>query len=145
MINWKYEEPKKPPRPAPRTARIINGHPNTDGDTQLISDLPPDKQLIVLTWVKSSILPIKSVNHEISSYGIKHLLRDETGIYVTNNQFKDAMLICGFQPVNAKELNWEYRISKRSPVFLRENERSEMRDVNTKRTSRKRPLVYMEV
>lgn len=145
MINWKYEEPKPQPRPAPRTARIVNGHPETDGDTRLLSDLPPDKQLIVLAWIKSSILPIKSINRERSSYGIKHLLRDEVGIYVSNNQFKDAMMICGFQPVNARELNWEYRISKRSPAFLRENERNEKRYVNTNRTSRKRPLVCMEI
>ena len=28
----------------------------------------------------------------------------------TNNEFKDAMLLAGYQPVNPKDLNWKYRI-----------------------------------
>ena len=47
----------------------------------------------------------------------KHMLERDTDIYMTNNQFKDAMLACGFLPVNERELNWHYCISRRSPAF----------------------------
>ena len=31
-------------------------------------------------------------------------------MYLTNNQFKHAMLLAGFVPINANELNWEFNI-----------------------------------
>ena len=45
------------------------------------------------------------------------MLERDTGIYMTNNQFKDAMLACDFLPMNERELNWHYCISRRSPAF----------------------------
>ena len=45
------------------------------------------------------------------------MLERDTDIYMTNNQFKDAMLACGFLPVNERELNWHYCISRKSPAF----------------------------
>ena len=56
-----------------------------------------------------------------TSYGLKHYLEHDTGIYVTNNAFKDAMLICGFEPADPHELNWHYCISEKSPVFKLRN------------------------
>lgn len=41
---------------------------------------------------------------------MKHLLEHDTGIYLTNNEFKDAMLLAGYQPVNPNSLNWKHRI-----------------------------------
>ena len=37
---------------------------------------------------------------------------------MTNNQFKEAMLICGFKPVDETELNWYYRIDRKSPICV---------------------------
>ena len=45
-----------------------------------------------------------------TSYGMKHLLEHDTGVYLTNNEFKDAMLLAGYRPVNPNSLNWKYRI-----------------------------------
>ena len=50
---------------------------------------------------------------------MKHLLERDTKIYMTNNQFKDAMLLCGYEPVDERLLNWNYRISKKSLAFKR--------------------------
>jgi len=44
-------------------------------------------------------------------------MEEQTGIYVTNNQMKDAMLMEGFRPVKENELNWVFCISEKSPVF----------------------------
>ena len=41
---------------------------------------------------------------------MKHLLEHDTGVYLTNNEFKDAMLLAGYRPVNPDSLNWKYRI-----------------------------------
>ena len=106
-----------------------NGHPYSCGgmdwngptgqDYDLLTCLPNEEQDIVLAWIKDNIMPRKTPNYMHTSYGIKHRLQWETGIYMTNNMFKDAMLICGFSPVDTHELNWRYCISEKSPVFKR--------------------------
>ena len=116
MIKWKYEEVKKP-RHRVRTSKIINGHAYTDDDTALLTDLPEEQQKIVLDWIKNNILLRKTPNYRYSSYGIKHLLQADKNIYLTNNQFKDAMLMCAFYPANQKAVYWNFYISNKSPAF----------------------------
>lgn len=100
---------------------IKNGRPytieNGSHDCDLITDLPDIDMKIVFSWIQNNIIPVKTVNLCSSSYWLKHVLQHDTGIYVTNNQFKDAMLMCGFPPVDDRDLNWIYRISKKSPVY----------------------------
>lgn len=100
---------------------IKNNRPYTDEngwiDESLVTDLSPEEQKIVIDWVKTNISPRKTVLFERTSYGMKHILESDTGIYLTNNQFKDAMLMCGFKPVDSNALNWNYCISKKSKAF----------------------------
>lgn len=44
----------------------------------------------------SADYPIKSYNSKYSTYSLKHLLETKTGIYLTNNQMKDALLNMGY-------------------------------------------------
>ena len=96
---------------------IRNGVPWTKDDESLLTDLPEEDQEVVLNWIKDNILPRKKPLEGRSSYGIKHILQHDTKIYTTNNQFKHAMLLCGYEPVDENKLNWNYRISKESPAF----------------------------
>lgn len=100
---------------------IKNGRPYTNEngsvDDELLSDIPEDHQEVVLLWIRDNIIPIKSGNFRHSSYGIKHILHHDTNIYLTNNQFKDAMMQCGHNPVDPDKLNWNFRISEMSPAF----------------------------
>lgn len=100
-----------------RTSKIINGRAYTDGDTALLTDLPIHQQQIVIAWIKGNIVKRKTPNYNHTSYGIKHWIQGIFHIYMTNNQFKDAMLLCGFYPVKETELNWVYCISEKSPAF----------------------------
>lgn len=86
-------------------------------DSALITDHPQEEVDRVCDWIEKNILPRQTPLYDWTSYGIKHLLQAETGIYLTNNEFKDAMLMCGYKPVNPNELNWSYCISKKSPAF----------------------------
>lgn len=52
-----------------------------------------------------------------TSYGMKHTLEARTNIYLTNNQFKEAMLLCGFYPVETDKLNRNFYVKKSSPIF----------------------------
>lgn len=70
---------------------------------------------LVGEWIRNNIRPAKAILAGRTSYGLKHVLHSDTGLYLTNNQFKDAMLLAGYKPVNPNELNWRYRI-----VLIRE-------------------------
>lgn len=83
-----------------------NGHI----DDALVTDLDTKSQASITEWIKSNIRPSQKVLQGRTSYGLKHVLERDTGIYLTNNQFKDAMLSAGYSPVNPNELNWRYRI-----------------------------------
>lgn len=104
---------------------IKNGRPysieNGYEDAGLITDRPKEEQRVVFDWIYENIRPIKSPNKHHTSYGIKHILERDTGIYLTNNEFKDAMMQCFYNPVDADELNWCYCISEKSPAFCRKN------------------------
>lgn len=86
-------------------------------DKALLSDLSDGERERVISWINENLLPIASPNGKHTSYGIKHIIQKEIGIYLTNNQFKDAMLECGFEPVEVDALNWVFRISEKSPAF----------------------------
>ena len=102
-----------------RNSEIRNGVPYTHGDTELLTDLPKEDQEKVLVWITQNLYPRKTPLSGYSSYGMKHPMTSTTGIYVTNNQFKHAMMLCGFIPVDERELNWHFCISKRSPFFAK--------------------------
>jgi len=42
---------------------------------------------------------------------LKHIFeRDQSSFYITNGQFKGAMIHYGFDPVNPREINSYYRV-----------------------------------
>ena len=100
-----------------RTCKIIDGRAYTDGDTALITDLPFEEQQAVFKWIKNNLIHRNSPNLCYTSYGLKHILERDLNIYLTNNQFKDAMLMCEFFPVDHRNVNWCYFISQKSPAL----------------------------
>jgi len=109
-------------------SKIINGHPWSIGcadphpdkrgeDAALMSDLPEDVQIKISNWIFGKLRKRKTPNYNHNSYELKHQIERELGIYLTNNQMKDAMLQEGFRPVKENELNWCFCISEKSPAF----------------------------
>ena len=87
-----------------------------DEAARLALDLPdeydqlsPAELATLLEWIRLAIKPAKTAVIG-SSYGIKHDFEDVTYLYVTNGQFKGAMLAAGYAPVNRGERNWRFRI-----------------------------------
>ena len=83
-----------------------NGHV----DDGLITEQPEAVIKAVSNWIKENIRPARRILQGRTSYGMKHLLERDTGIYLTNNEFKDALFLAGYQPANAGGLNWRYKI-----------------------------------
>ena len=104
-------------------SRIENGHPWTQFDTELFSDLAADEQAKVREWIRVNITtPGKKRSIKYNSYGLKHILERDIGVYMTNNQFKDIMLEFGYYPINEKVLNWMYRLGRDSEFLKIEKE-----------------------
>lgn len=89
----------------------------TAGDDSHFYDLSKEEQDLVLLWLKWNVYPARNVLNGHSSYGMKHYLEHRTNIYLTNNQMKEAMFVCGFFPAKVDELNWRFRIKASSPIF----------------------------
>lgn len=89
-------------------------------DSELMDSLPKREQVIVLCWIDKYLCCDRSYSDYYISYGLKHILERDTGIYLTNNQFKDAMLISGYEHTKESEdrINWEYPLYKRSAALL---------------------------
>ena len=109
---------------------IINGSAWTKGDEDTLNDLgkwmgglqTSEDIDYLLNWIRENIRPRKTPNKMHTSYGLKHIFEEsERGFYVTNNQFKDAMLTAGFAPVDPNRKNWWYCISEKSPCFYQKS------------------------
>jgi len=59
-------------------------------------------------WIEHAICKATRYSKR-TSYGIKHDF-ERDGFYLTNGQFKGAMLAAGHQPENAQELNWRFKV-----------------------------------
>ena len=84
---------------------------NESIDKALVTDCKEAEIRIVGEWIRENIRPAKEILAGRSSYGLKHVLHQDTGVYLTNNQFKDAMLLAGYKPIDPNELNWHYCIA----------------------------------
>lgn len=86
-------------------------------DDKHLYDLPLEVQNIVLDWVYWNFYPAQKLYTHRNSYSLKHVLQRRTQIYLSNNQFKEAMLMNGFWPRDPKELNWFFYIQAGSPAI----------------------------
>lgn len=112
-----------------RRRTIINTNKNTiDIDTGKLNHPNSYKNMglkekqTLAEWIKSKIEPSKRIYWQRSSYGLKHDFERDTDIYVTNGEFKGAMLMEGFAPVNEKELNWYFKIKVKGMESENENQ-----------------------
>jgi len=60
----------------------------TGNDTAHFIDFSEEEQKIVLEWLQWNVWPAKDKLDGHSSYGMKHILNNRTGIYITNNQMR---------------------------------------------------------
>ncbi|TQD27944.1 hypothetical protein FKV42_02410 [Methanolobus vulcani] len=66
-------------------------------------------------WIIENILPQKGSKKTYASFALKTLFEESpVGFFVTNKQFKEAMVRCNFAPVNKNKLNWDFRVSLKS-------------------------------
>jgi hypothetical protein len=69
--------------------------------------LPPEKQAALLVWIAQAMKPA-AVFGRHTSYSMKHAAEEVLG-YVSNGEFKGAMLAAGYEPKDLDELNWTFK------------------------------------
>lgn len=68
----------------------------------------------VCVWLADKV-KIKTINHRHSSYSLKHLMEEQTYVYVTNGAFIVAAIHCGFRAlVKPRWPNVCFNISQQS-------------------------------
>jgi len=72
----------------------------------------------VISWCKKYCIISEGFYTDISSYGLKHNLEEDIGIYLTNGQFKGAMLLADFKSQKADNFNWYFNLSSKSPAIF---------------------------
>lgn len=81
--------------------------------------LPPQIREQLDEWVEEGFRPTRFFyNHAFSSFGLKRLFRQQTGIPVSNGAIKGAMVKAGFLPKDQYEIVWYFRISRRSRALM---------------------------
>jgi len=87
-------------------------------------DLSVEQQTALLVWMQVNLKRTRTINHKRTSYEMKsYFERDINGFYVSNGQFKGAMLLLGFKPLDQNELNWHFNVSERSFAIFHERKR----------------------
>lgn len=82
--------------------------------------LSPQEKTTLVAWVLNTLVKGKSINTEITSYGIKHLFdKSLNGFYVKNGVMKGAMLIAGFKVNDMQQQNWCFNIRQSSLTNMR--------------------------
>lgn len=88
---------------------IVNGRPQSGYDNKLLTAADSQTIRVVGSWIKQNIVPSDEI-HFRTSWGLGCLFQQETGIFLSENQFKDAMLLAGYAPVDPDETDWRFRI-----------------------------------
>lgn len=71
--------------------------------------VPSKEKAQVMQWISKNIEPLQTYSRKHTSYGLKHWLQYDIGIYLTNGAFKGAMLESGYRPQKEDEQNWIFR------------------------------------
>lgn len=68
----------------------------------------------VIQWAESRLVKMKTKTTCVTSYGLKHICEKTIGQYVSNDDMKAAMILCGFTSYDKNKLNQFYNVTKRS-------------------------------
>lgn len=75
----------------------------------------------VQAWIALVFQPAKGIYRHMDSYGLKHRFQYSAenysvDLYMTNGEFKGAMLVAGYEPIDRNAQNWQFKIKSRSTL-----------------------------
>ena len=73
-------------------------------------ELPEEATDALDWWIDTYISPAKVYKNWLNSYVLKQMFEWTVNFYVSNDEFKAAMLEKGYMPKDSFELNWCFKI-----------------------------------
>ena len=66
-------------------------------------------------WIASYIIPSQHghVNHMHGEIGLRLMMQQDTGVKLTQKEFRELMVGAGYDPANSGAHEWEFRISSK--------------------------------
>lgn len=99
---------------------LINNNSGNNNPNQY-QELTDEQKVIIQDWIIKNFERMDRFNLSNSSYNLKHLFENSPeGFYITNGQFKGAMLAAEYNVKDEKEINWNFNVSKRSIERVKE-------------------------
>jgi hypothetical protein len=108
--------------------------PGWANDVRSLNDLSVEQRALLVSWIREAFVPAYHMFHRTSDSLRHYPDRERPGFSVTNGMFKGAMLAAGFRPVDAREVNWRFRV--RPALDLTAHERKRMRVIGRRTTGR---------
>jgi len=69
--------------------------------------LSEEEKAATREWITRELRSSRAMGPKCS-HGLKHVYQRLTGRYLTNGEFKGAMLACGYQPIDRTEPSWQF-------------------------------------
>ena len=92
----------------------ISDYQNHDSP-KLFLELSQEEQMELFAWCYNSLDKVGKINHEHTSYGLKHIFeRSPLGFYVSNGALAGAMIIAGFKHGFIHGKNMNFNVSEKS-------------------------------
>lgn len=100
-------------------SNISGRYENVSDDDRPASfvDLDPDEKNLATLWCSKHFEQSNEFNQQQSSNILKSLIEENTSLYLSNGQFKGAMLLAGFKVEDIESLNWSFNVSEESSIF----------------------------
>lgn len=77
-----------------------------------LMDLTEEQRQILFGWIDRRLTKTRNICYTRTAYGLKHLFKSETGIYITTCGFRDAMVRKGFKAKRVSKENYCFNVSK---------------------------------
>ena len=96
-----------------------NSGVNDPNDFEKLND---EEKKILIHWITHKLGRSERIYKKASSYDLKELFEQSPqGFYITNGQFKGAMIAAEYRVLDKKSLNWHFNISKLFIDRLKQN------------------------
>ncbi len=103
-----------------REGNPVNGHYEVVQDSDRPADflrLDIESRTKAVAWCVRYFMASSAYDPRCTSIELKRTLEAFDGTYLSNGQFKGAMLLSGYKPQNEEDLNWVFAVSEKSPAF----------------------------
>ena len=90
------------------------------------SELDDKIRYMTIRWIDKNLKKRETANKHRTVYGVKHVLQAQTGIYLTESQFAEALLRCDYQLIRTSQCRHAMyvNVSDKSPAFISGREQS---------------------